>query len=145
MPIKGFGGVSAGPGILQALINDLRILLDSKIGKPICITTITDIFNLIGRAVVAGNVRQTAEIAFGPAIPEYLDLKNYEVSPRRAEFGWVSNNSSLCLSLSFLNAVFAELGMDYGPVVDRIVNNGEPGFAWLDNMRNYGRMMDPPV
>ena len=33
--------------------------------------------------------------------------------------------------------------MDYGPVCDRVVRNGEPGFAWLDNMQQYGRMGDP--
>ena len=34
---------------------------------------------------------------------------------------------------------FAELGMDYTEG-KRIVDNGEPGFAWLDNMRTYSRM-----
>ena len=54
-------------------------------------------------------------------------------NPRRAEWGWTSNNS-----------VYAELGMRYDNIVDRIVVNGEPGFAWLDNMRRYSRMGDPP-
>ncbi|GLE07257.1 hypothetical protein PINS_up017317 [Pythium insidiosum] len=44
-------------------------------------------------------------------------------------FGWTSNNS-----------IFADLGMDYAPITERVVKNGEPGFAWLENMRNYGRM-----
>ena len=36
--------------------------------------------NLIGKCVVAGNVRRTAEIVFGdPHDEEYLDLKNYKV------------------------------------------------------------------
>ncbi len=39
--------------------------------------------------------------------------------------------------------VFAPLGMDYGAVCERIKGNGEPGVAWLDNMRAYGRMGDP--
>ena len=30
--------------------------------------------------------------------------------------------------------------MDYGPIVERIVANGEPGLAWLDNLRAYSRM-----
>ena len=30
--------------------------------------------------------------------------------------------------------------MDYGPVCERINDNGEPGFAWLENMRDYSRM-----
>ena len=40
--------------------------------------------NLIGKCVVAGNVRRTAEIVFGdPHDEEYLDLKNYKVNPHR--------------------------------------------------------------
>ena len=40
--------------------------------------------NLIGKCVVAGNVRRTAEIVFGdPHSEEYLDLKNYKVNPHR--------------------------------------------------------------
>ena len=35
--------------------------------------------------------------------------------------------------------------MDYTEVCKRIQVNGEPGFAWLENMRSYGRMVDPPV
>lgn len=27
-------------------------------------------------------------------------------------------------------------------VCERVRQNGEPGFAWLDNMRSYGRMAD---
>lgn len=49
---------------------------------------------------------------------------DYRVNPHRAEYGWTSNNS-----------VFATLGMDYKAVCDRVRLNGEPGFAWLDNMQ----------
>ena len=39
-------------------------------------TAIVDIMNCIGRCIVSGDVRQTAEIAFGSATSaEYLDLK----------------------------------------------------------------------
>ncbi len=38
---------------------------------------------------MSGNLRQTAEIAFGdPKSEEYIDLKDYSKNPRRAEFGW---------------------------------------------------------
>jgi len=128
--IKGFGGVASGPGPLQDLHLSLKETLNKNIGKPITITTIVDIQNYIGKCVVAGNVRRTAEIVFGdPYSEEYLDLKNYKVNPKRMEFGWTSNNS-----------VFAQLGMDYEPVCDRVVTNGEPGFAWLENMQSYSRM-----
>ena len=129
-PIKGFGGVSSGPDPLEEVHNDIKKVLEGNSGKPITITTIVDIMNLIGKCVVAGNVRRTAEIVFGdPDSEEYLDLKNYKVNPHRDQYGWTSNNS-----------IFAELGMDYTEVSKRIVDNGEPGLAWLENMRHYSRM-----
>lgn len=93
-PIKGFGGISSGPEPLKALHVTIRNILDRLIGQSITVTAIVDIMNLIGRCVVSGNVRRTAEIAFGdPKSDEYIDLKNYDVNPHRAEWGWTSNNS----------------------------------------------------
>lgn len=133
-PIKGFGGVASGPGPLKDLHSEIHDTMSKNVGEPITATTITDVMNMIGKCVVAGNVRRTAEIVFGdPFSDEYLDLKNYEVNPHREEYGWTSNNS-----------IFAELGMDYGPACERVVGNGEPGFAWLDNMQNYSRMNNGP-
>jgi hypothetical protein len=130
VPIKGFGGVSSGPEPLEEVHEEIRKVLEKNSGEPITVTTIVDIMNLIGKCVVAGNVRRTAEIVFGdPHSEEYLDLKNYQVNPHRDQYGWTSNNS-----------IFAELGMDYTDVCKRIVDNGEPGFAWLENMRYYSRM-----
>jgi len=78
-------------------------------------------------------VHNTAEISFGsPDDPEYLDLKNYEKNPDRASYGWTSNNS-----------VYARLGMDYSAIAERTRINGEPGYFWLENARDYGRMGKP--
>ncbi|MBT3298866.1 hypothetical protein HN385_08080, partial [archaeon] len=83
--------------------------------------------NGVDETIVSHN---TAEIVFGDATDEeYLDLKNYKKNPEREQFGWTSNNS-----------VFAEIGMDYTDICKRIVDNGEPGIAWLENMREYSRM-----
>ena len=83
--------------------------------------------------MVAGNIRRSAEIAMGEYNDkEFIELKNYEKNPERSEYGWVSNNS-----------ILAKIGMDYTASVDNILKNGEPGFAWLENMKNYGRMCDP--
>jgi len=134
VPIRGFGGESSGPDPLVELHQSVRDILNEEIGKPVSITAIVDIMNLIGKCVVAGNVRRTAEIVFGePDSEEYLDLKNYEVNPHRATYGWTSNNS-----------IFAEVGMNYEPAAERVRYNGEPGFAWLHNMKAYGRMVDAP-
>jgi ribonucleoside-triphosphate reductase len=78
MPIKGFGGVSSGPQPLIDLHKKIRSILDSLKGKPLTITGIVDLMNLIGQCVVAGNVRRTAQIALGPADnSEYKKLKDY--------------------------------------------------------------------
>mmetsp|Transcript_4349 Transcript_4349/g.6522 ORF Transcript_4349/g.6522 Transcript_4349/m.6522 type:complete len:727 (-) Transcript_4349:78-2258(-) len=135
-PIKGFGGVASGSGVLEQLIHDVRNTLNAAAlrGEILSVSLIVDLMNMIGRCVVAGNVRRTAEIAFGsPTSSEYLNLKNYKINPERAEYGWASNNS-----------VYAELGMDYSEICERICDNGEPGLAWLSNMQAYGRMEDGP-
>ena len=95
---------------------------------------IVDIMNFIGKWVVSGNIRRSAEIAMGEYNDkEFIELKNYEKNPERIDYGWVSNNS-----------ILAKLGMNYNYAVDNIIRNGEPGFAWIENMKNYSRMCDPP-
>lgn len=134
LPIKGFGGFSSGPEPLKELHEEIRKTLESNVGSNLTITTIADIMNMIGKCVVAGNVRRTAEIVFGPHNnEEYIDLKNYKVNPHRESYGWTSNNS-----------IFAEVGMSYKNVCERVKVNGEPGFAWLDNMQKYSRMNNGP-
>ena len=133
-PISGFGGVSSGPSILKELHDTLISVLMPCAGHAISITNIVDIMNIIGKCVVAGNVRRTAEIAFGdPDSEEYISLKDYEKNPHRQSYSWTSNNS-----------VYARIGMDYSKACEKVRLNGEPGFAWLDNMQKYGRMLDPP-
>lgn len=132
--IKGFGGVSEGPQPLMNLHNELIHLIETQRGEKISARDIVDIMNLIGKCVVSGNVRRTAEIAFGEADDEtFLNLKNYDLYPERSAYGWTSNNS-----------VFVEQGTDYWKFVDRIRDNGEPGFLWLENARKYGRMSEVP-
>ena len=132
--LKTFGGVSSGSGPLVNLHISILGILDTNVNQPVTVRTIVDIMNLIGKCVVSGNVRRTAEIAFGdPNSTQFMDLKDYSKNPERMAYGWTSNNS-----------VFAELGMDYSEVAKRICINGEPGLAWLENMRKYSRMVDPP-
>ena len=129
-PIRGFGGVSSGPECLRQLHKDLCEIVEKNQGQVISVTTIVDIMNVIGRCVVAGNLRRTAEIAFGNADDnEYIHLKNYVKNPHRVSYGWTSNNS-----------IFASLGMDYSHLCSLVAVNGEPGFAWLENMKKYDRM-----
>lgn len=131
--IKGFGGTASGPQPLMDLIESLTNLLmpkndDSyKIGS----SQIVDIFNFIGKCVVAGGIRRTAEIMFSSADDaEFIQLKQDEDALRDRR--WASNNS-----------IFGEVGMNYEEVAESISLNGEPGVIWLDTMRGYGRMLDP--
>jgi hypothetical protein len=139
-PIKGFGGVASGPAPLIALHDKINHVIGSRAGEILDSRAITDIINLIGTCVVSGNVRRSATLALGaPGDEDFINLKNPEIFPERNSYdsdnpgwAWMSNNS-----------ISATVGMDYEKYTDLIVNNGEPGFIWLDVARNYGRLADP--
>lgn len=128
-PIKGFGGTASGPQPLIDLVESLTNLLDPE-DEPYKITSshIVDIFNYVGKCVVAGGIRRTAEIMFGNADDkDFVELKQDKeaLMDRR----WASNNS-----------IFGKVGMDYSEVAESIAVNGEPGIIWLDNMQHFRRM-----
>lgn len=128
-PIRGFGGTSSGYKPLKELHDNVYDILSKNVGNLLSERNIVDIFNFTGKAVVAGNVRRSAEIMLGEPTEEFLDLKNYDKNPDRAMFGWASNNT-----------VYATLGMDYSDIAERISTTGEPGLAWFENVHKYGRM-----
>ena len=129
-PINGFGGIASGPDPLRQLHRSIREVLNNKIGEKLGTREIVDLANMIGRCVIAGNVRRSAEIAFGQEDDEtFIDLKDYNKYPERIDYGWASNNS-----------VFITPESDVSKLAERTWHNGEPGFAWLDNVHNYGRM-----
>lgn len=130
-PIKTFGGVSSGYKPLEELHLGISEVLNKNVRKEISSTTIADIINMIGRAVVSGNVRRSAELLVGNTSEEFLELKNYEKHPERVNYGWASNNS-----------ILAELGMDYTKIAEELGTRGEPGILWLSNMHKYGRMKE---
>lgn len=75
--INGFGGKASGPGILEELHELVRELLSDRVGQFLSSVDIVDLMNYVGRCVVAGNVRRTAEIAFGmPDDSKYCTMKN---------------------------------------------------------------------
>lgn len=135
-PINGFGGFAEGPEHLESLHNNLRAVLGRNSGRPITTETIADIINLIGRCVVAGNVRRSAEILLGdPTDDAFVNLKNAEVYPERNTYpgGWGAFSN---------NTIFATAGMDYSKAAAQTWLNGEPGYAWLENVQGFGRMDD---
>jgi len=156
-PLKTFGGTSSGPKPLIDLVKNLVRLLApegvavkfndvdaDEVDGPVLTTTCTkisdpkpyriasshivDIYNFIGKAVVAGGIRRTAEIMLGePTDEEYVTLKQDQgaLLDRR----WASNNS-----------VWGTIGMDYDHVAEAIAKNGEPGIVWMENARAFSRM-----
>jgi len=135
-PIKGFGGEASGPEPLIKLVSNIRNLLTPKIGKIITSSLIVDLFNMIGKCVVSGNVRRTAEGALGDKNDkEFMNLKNFEKYPKQNSpdgWRWCSNNS-----------IKVDVGQDYSYPASLTAINGEPGYVWIDNARKYGRMIDP--
>jgi adenosylcobalamin-dependent ribonucleoside-triphosphate reductase len=76
--IKGFGGTASGPLPLIAALVEINRILNSKVGKRLSSADVLDIMNILGRCVVAGNVRRTALIALGDHDDkDYVDAKNY--------------------------------------------------------------------
>ena len=131
-PIRGFGGTSSGPGPLKELHQHLTDLYTDKIGSLISSVDIVDTENLIGRCVVAGNVRRSAALALGKFDDmDYLTMKNDQ--EKLGHHRWGSNNS-----------FHAVVGMDYTWHSQQSQLNGEPGYIWLDNARTRGRFADPP-
>jgi len=180
--IKGFGGKASGPSILQELHDLIRDHLEKRVGQVLSSVDITDLMNYIGRCVVAGNVRRTAEIAFGePDDENYCSMKNPLATLEESDYGKFFDATSKLYSLnkskatlddfknddgeyiisierllpaietwnalnhhrwSSNNSIFAYVGMDYKFIGEQIASNGEPGLMWLNNMRDYGRMID---
>ena len=132
-PIRGFGGTASGPAPLIALHKSIDELLSSLIDKKITSVVIVDLMNFIGKCVVAGNVRRSAELAIGDINDiNYITMKDStkyekEMDDRR----WASNNS-----------VFANRFSSFRAVSPSIALNGEPGLIFLDNARHYGRFKD---
>ena len=128
--IHGFGGTSSGPGPLKELHQNLIALYTERVGEPITSVDIVDTENLIGRCVVAGNVRRSAALAMGRYDDRvYLEMKNDQ--EKLYHHRWGSNNS-----------FHAVVGMDYEWHAAQSQKNGEPGYIWLDNARTRGRFKD---
>ncbi|MHA1670493.1 MAG: fused protease/ribonucleoside-triphosphate reductase [Promethearchaeota archaeon] len=131
-PIRGFGGIASGPDPLKEMLIDIQKILENRINQEITSVDIVDIMNLIGKCVVAGNVRRSAEIALGdPTDFEFVTCKQDQ--DKLYSHRWASNNS-----------VFAIKGLDYSFISKQIEVNGEPGIFWLENARAYSRMKDKP-
>lgn len=142
-PIRTFGGTAAGPQPLIDLHRTLRDLAKQRDGLVLETEDVADLGNLVGKCVVMGNIRRTAEILLG-AFDDVKDLKDYRwdndtqayVGPKahRGEWGHLSNNSAV-----------VNVGDDipYEEVVDYNFARSEPGLVFLDLIQSHGRLGDP--
>ena len=126
-----FGGTASGPGALIDGIADICKVLDGRVGKKLRSIDVLDICNIIGRIVVSGSSRRSAQIAIGdPDDVLFLRAKNWgsgEVPAWRAN----SNNS---IYADYYDHILPELWKGY-------TGNGEPyGLLNRRLARKYGRM-----
>lgn len=129
--IHGFGGTASGPAPLIEMFFDINAVLNAAVGRQLTSVDCTDIGNLIGKTVVAGNVRRSAEIALGGAKDsDFITMKQDQ--DKLYHHRWASNNSVL------VDSNFT----DYEEIAEAVVHNGEPGMVNLELSRNYGRMAD---
>lgn len=131
----GFGGVASGPEPLLTMLAEIEDLLWKYVGRNMDSVGITDICNLIGKCVVSGNVRRSAELALGDADDiDFVESKDYEKFPKEvANHRWAANIS-----------VNVPVGYDYSELAKQTARNGEPGYFWIDNARSYSRMDNQP-
>jgi len=142
-PIAGFGGTASGPKPLKKLHDQIRKFCSTYIESELypgdhpniwydSVRLKTDLANAVGCCVIAGNVRRSAEIALGDIHDQtFMNLKDYEKNPERADIGYMSNNSAILRNSSD----FEQLG----EIAKRVVERGEPGVVNLLNFP-YGRL-----
>lgn len=129
-PIKGFGGTASGPGDLIWGMDEINRILNERSGQRLRPIDCLDIMNIIGKIVVAGNVRRSAQIAIGDHDDiEYLRAKRWDLGGI-PNWRAMSNNSVACDDVSTLPEEFWE----------GYKGNGEPyGLINLTSSRRMGR------
>jgi hypothetical protein len=129
-PIKGFGGTASGPNDLIWGMQEINRILNERSGQRLRPIDCLDIMNIIGKIVVAGNVRRSAQIAIGDHDDiEYLRAKRWDLG-NIPNWRAMSNNSVACDDISLLPEEFWE----------GYKGNGEPyGLINLTASRRMGR------
>ena len=129
--IHGFGGTASGPMPLVEMLFDINNIINNRANSNLTSVDCTDICNLIGKTVVAGNVRRSAELALGTSTDQdFITMK--QDKDKLYHHRWASNNS-VAIDSNF---------NEYEPIANGIRENGEPGIVNLDLSRNYGRIID---
>lgn len=133
--VKTFGGTSAGPKPLVEMLIEINAILNERVGQHLSTVDAVDLENLVGKCVVSGGMRRTAQIA-GSDIDanEFITMKQDQA--KLMSHRWCSNNSVIVEDPDQLTDEVLH------HVAEAIKVNGEPGIVHLWNTRNYGRMVD---
>ena len=129
--IKGFGGTASGPQDLVWGMEEINEVLNNRAGKRLRPVDCLDIMNIIGKIVVAGNVRRSAQIALGDHDDlDFLRAKRWDLGGI-PNWRAMSNNSVICENTDDLQEEFWE----------GYKGNGEPyGLINLSASRRMGRV-----
>lgn len=130
-PLKTFGGTASGPGALIDGIADICKVLDGRVGKKLRSIDVLDICNIIGRIVVSGSSRRSAQIAMGdPDDVLFLRAKNWATGSIPA---WRANSNNSIYADSY-DEIMPELWKGYD-------GSGEPyGLLNRKLARSVGRL-----
>ena len=131
--LKTFGGTASGPGALVDGIEDISKVMKNREGKKLRSVDVLDICNIVGRIVVSGSSRRSAQIAIGdPDDILFLRAKNWangDIPAWRAN----SNNS---IYADYYDHIMPEFWKGY-------TGNGEPyGLVNRRLARKHGRIGD---
>lgn len=130
-PLKTFGGTASGPGALIDGIADICKVLDGRVGKKLRSVDVLDICNIIGRIVVSGSSRRSAQIAMGdPDDVLFLRAKNWSTGTVPA---WRANSNNSIYADAY-EEIMPELWKGYD-------GSGEPyGLLNRKLARSVGRL-----
>jgi ribonucleotide reductase alpha subunit len=130
------GGTASGPGALIDGIEDICKVLEGRVGKKLRSVDVLDICNIIGRIVVSGSSRRSAQIAAGdPDDVLFHRAKNWSTGNIPA---WRANSN---------NSIYAD-GWDEIPseLWKGYDGSGEPyGLLNRKLSRNFGRLGEKKV
>jgi ribonucleotide reductase alpha subunit len=135
-PLKTFGGTASGPGALIDGIEDICKVMEERVGKKLRSIDVLDICNIIGRIVVSGSSRRSAQIAIGdPDDVLFLRAKNWSTGNVPA---WRANSNNSIYADSY-DEIMPELWKGYD-------GSGEPyGLLNRKLARQYGRLGERKV
>jgi len=130
-PLKTFGGTASGPGALIDGVEDICKVMKNREGKKLRSIDVLDICNIIGRIVVSGSSRRSAQIAIGdPDDVLFLRAKNWSSGNVPA---WRANSNNSIYADHF-EEIMPELWKGYD-------GSGEPyGLLNRRLTRRHGRL-----